>query len=108
MSTHTPRPWMKTTENKGAIPEHFRPLVVTNGSGDRVVARLPDGWDEENRANADLITAAPELLDVLHKLIDRAELAPDNAFGVWRIESSIDGVIVEARAAIAKAEGREA
>jgi hypothetical protein len=60
--------------------------------------------DEEAAANARLIAAAPELLEALQSLID---LSDD---GSLHIEGSIateDPVITAARAAIAKAEGRE-
>ncbi len=96
MSTHTPGPWMKTTENKGAIPEHFRPLVVTNRSGDRVVARLPDGWAEEDRGNAVLIAAAPDMLAACEEVLNEVAAGCDLSDETCKV----------IEAALAKAEGR--
>lgn len=59
---HTPGPWMMTTENRGAIPQHFRPFVVTDETGSQVIARLPDGRGPTEIGNAALIAAAPALL----------------------------------------------
>ena len=100
MSKHTPGPWMKTTENKGAIPEHFRPLVVTNHGGDRVVARLPDGWGEEDRGNAVLIAAAPELLAACKDALKTSKWIAAK-YGIHP-----PGQQRILKAAIAKAEGR--
>ncbi len=109
MSKHTKAPW------KVAKAEPFRlksgcyiQAVFSLSDATFRPARAQGETAEECQANAHLIAAAPELLEVLRSLVDRARLVTDNAFGVWRIESSIDGVIAEARVAIAKAEGREA
>lgn len=55
--------------------------------------------------DAQLMAAAPELLAALEALMRRAKLIPDAGYGIWRIESSIDGVIAQARDAINKATG---
>lgn len=68
--SHTPSPWIVTTENRGAIPEHFRPYSITDADGERVVARLPDGRGPTDRANAHLIAVAPLLLCMLERLLD--------------------------------------
>ena len=100
---HTPLPWMVTTENKGAIPEHFRPYVITNQTGDQVIARLPDGRGREETANAALIVRAvnerEELIACLRDLVAADNCNYDRA--VMRSEGYFD----RARAVLAKVEG---
>ena len=55
------------------------------------------GRDRKNRANAHLIAAAPDLLNMLKRLVD----LEDGHAGVFTWDQVMDG----ARAAIAKAEG---
>ena len=99
MSAHTPGPWL-------AMPEECdRPYIRIRGTkiGKRhkianVLTPIYDGVHEreaeQTRANAQLIAAAPELLealkDVMERLVDRNET---------------DEAAVSARAAIAKAKG---
>jgi len=85
MSEHTPGPWIIDSDD-GDIIE-----VV---SGDYFIADVhrlepKDEW----RANARLIAAAPELLEALEELVDLYEYE--------------DNVSRDARAAIAKARGRD-
>jgi hypothetical protein len=94
---HTPSPW-----------------VYESGEGRNI--RAPDGgriaqichlrgWyglegrrnDEEVRANAHLIAAAPELLEVLKAICN----------GEWNVENDLLIFLAKAREIIAKAEGRE-
>lgn len=56
MSEHTPGRWLVQKSRKGGW------RVYGEEAGGTVIA-LPAGWtDEERRANAHLISAAPELL----------------------------------------------
>ena len=121
MSKHTAGPW-SFHPHMGCNPsgdgyvtecESFDAHTVYIGAGETLLASVeayahkddtPDtGYQrvtdfDENRANARLIAAAPELLDVLRKLV-RLE-----ADGRAERESSIE-YWEAARAAIAKAEG---
>ena len=99
MSKHSPGPWEC---DAGIIPpdgpERYAD-IYTDG-GDLIIARFND-LIPEGRANGRLIAAAPELLEALKTLADEAwrnaGCMPDEAF---------HDAIAEARAAIAKAEGR--
>jgi hypothetical protein len=81
MSAHTPGPWA-ILEYRGAVDE-----VIPSGRPG-VICSFPDPG-KRTRANAQLISAAPDLYDAIKKLLAQEE----NAEG-------------EARAAIEKAEGR--
>lgn len=85
---HTPGPWHYAECQMGT------PFVDTESVGDLFAAALP--LDEE-RANANLIAAAPELLAACE-----AALACLNFFGSDQIEP----FRVRCRAAIAKAKGQ--
>lgn len=103
-SSHTPGPWL--VEDEGHL-EHEGSLWITNEKG-LCVAELRDDWKEaviglkEATANAQLIAAAPEMLDALKRIAD----ASDGK--TWTAESAMRFVTMandEARAVIAKARG---
>jgi hypothetical protein len=93
----TPGPW--------SVTEIFcnnacnRLVIKRKTWGGEVVADLGEAPDA-NRANARLIAAAPDLLAVLRRLDKWAE---QDKTGAAR---DVQGIITEARQAIAKAEGR--
>ena len=94
---YTPGPWHHYIDDdpRAANPSLY---IAATGWGD--VAKIGGGPFPTRLANARLIAAAPELHEALSDMIDRAHFD-----GVrWTIESSIDGVIVRAREALAKAE----
>lgn len=95
-------------------------LVGDNAHGDVYEVWNDGGFpiaEYLRKEQADVIAAAPELLDCLERLLKRAELVPCKAGGKdakpgegmdggkWRVESSIDGWIVDAREIVAKAKG---
>ena len=101
MNSHTPGPWTLRGE--------FGTAYVY-ARGDRVsgvVAVLNYDWPgpeqcKEQRANAKLVTAAPELLDALKSLLDRyVGLVISGDAGNWDAETEDE--VIAARAAIAKA-----
>lgn len=55
--------------------------------------------DDEAEANADLIAAAPELLEALREMVEIAELT----MGWFPAPPGANGPLIQARAAIAKA-----
>jgi len=86
MSEHTPGPW---ETSKDAVPVGITQITVyEESSGQRVATAF------QNEANARLIAAAPELLEVLRMICDAGIALADP------IESAM-------LAAIAKAEWRE-
>lgn len=99
---HTPGPWWvdEPLEDGGTEP------IVANAQW--VICEVADGIDEDGamEANARLIAAAPDLLAALENLTPILEAAESNASGnpEWKWVSSR---INTARAAIAKAEGRQ-
>ena len=60
MANHTPGPW-KARMNCDVM------------SGERLVADCMTGWLREDRANARLVAAAPEMLDMLIELQESAQ-----------------------------------
>ena len=88
MSTHTPGPW--TIEKYTGHP-HIE--IWTNNNRPQRIAYMQDHLPEVE-ADAQLIAAAPELLEALYKIDANAA---ESAEWIRRVT----------RAAIAKAEGRE-
>ena len=110
MMEHTPGPW-RIEERHGHSSDGLPRWVITADSVDRlaICSRRGVHSDEEAEANARLIRAAPELLAACVALIDAAGKSMDivthdddghplSAIGLAR---------KQARAAIAKAEGRD-
>ena len=99
MAGHTPGPWrVDESHINGSINAGKRHVAMAN---------FYNCHDEEVRvtrehqeANAQLISAAPDLFEALKKAIDALERA-DDSFGV----PGLHGIINEADAAIRKAEG---
>ena len=99
MAGHTPGPWR--------VDESHINGSINAGKWHVAMANFYNCHDEEVRvtreqqeANAQLISAAPDLFEALKKAIDALERA-DDSFGV----PGLHGIINEADAAIRKAEG---
>lgn len=88
---YTPGPWKANLETY--------PPDIASDAGD-VAGCFETTEKEEQEANATLISAAPEMLAALQQAVARVELA--NAEG----DQILSAWLPEARAAIAKAEGR--
>lgn len=99
MSKHTPGPWTVQPRANNMIDvchnNRDEPGAITLALC-RVQAR--DSWIDEAHANANLIAAAPELLDALTNLCGLAKKRPGSLF---EYKAAVDS----ARAAIAKATG---
>jgi hypothetical protein len=103
MSSYTPGPW--TVERDGS--------TVTMGGQCVITGPAPDGAPrEEEKANARLIAAAPELLEALASLVEYADAYSNQMLkfgygaeqlGVGADSQSVSG---KARAAVAKATGQ--
>jgi hypothetical protein len=91
MSNHTPGPWKAATAFSENEPNGYHVISPPKwGSPDIAIA--------DSDANARLIAAAPELLAACQFLADAAETEP--GMSIYRAH------IEQARAAIAKAEGK--
>jgi glycine cleavage system regulatory protein len=86
MTKHTPGPWQITTDFINVFNEDAIQIASLDSQGS------PDIGVEESLANAYLISAAPEMLAVLKKVLP--ELDDPNL--MWEVSDAID-----------KAEGRE-
>jgi hypothetical protein len=89
---HTPGPWQIAIGRyilaKVGPPRHERCTLEI------AVMSKDDDWEEEQQANARLITSAPDLLDALKELVAKAEQT-----------GCVGAYWDTARAAILKAEG---
>jgi len=93
MSTHTPGPWRaKLTRGKHGYSDFYNVL------GPQYEVCRMMGIDHEDKANARLIAAAPDLLEALRDLVARC----DGSEGVRADGSNIE--TLAAHLAIAKAE----
>lgn len=105
---HTPGPWyvsgdkILATRTKDGCESTLQWANVVGKIGG-----VPYGPPDEDKANAQLIGAAPEMLAALRVTLHRAEQARHSSEQLGPIAAEwLDGIISEARAAIAKAEGR--
>lgn len=88
---HTPGEWGVNEFVDFKDGHHVQVSITSNGCP---IAELRGSWAGK-RANACLISAAPELLECLQQLVD----------GMVGVEDSDNGVLRRSRAAIAKAAG---
>ncbi len=99
MSAHTPGPWHIEQNIRGGVNIRCSWGVIgTIFNGSSFVHSVPDRANEQS-ANANLIAAAPDLLEALKKF---ANLDRTVNSGLWEIRSE---ECEKARAAIAKALG---
>lgn len=100
MSTHTPSPWKALIDWPTAcFPGH---LVKACDEIESPICAIPRSGNRNSVADAKLIAAAPELLEILKAILPMA--------GVAECFSDCDGLDAlreRAQTAIAKAEGRE-
>lgn len=103
---HTPGPWK-------AVKAAHGPIDIFDQRGRDVVTVYGGGVEAESKsANANLIAAAPDLLDAANKTVDGlaeeyliiAECDDDWIYDT--LGSVLAGAYFSSRAAIAKAEGR--
>jgi len=99
MSKHTPGPWIVYDDSNDGKTNRIE--IAALG---KTVARIYYSVPEEDLPNAQLIAAAPDLLEVLKELLDHVE---------WRRvcdqeKAGPKDVTHRAHAAIAKAEGVKA
>ena len=106
MTTPTPGPWAIHTcnENGPFLYSFFLSTPADNNEFERIICRFPTGTGQfsdmgrENLANANLISAAPDLLSALKEMMsvfqDHEQYDEESA-----------EVVSIARAAIAKAKG---
>ncbi len=111
MSGHTPGPWMYDMGYTGAMIHQYDPNGYKTPIGcPRYIADVhqhtTDDGPAQSEADARLIAAAPELLEVLAEVEALTEGAHDYATDTgpscW---IDVHGLVVEIRAAIAKARG---
>lgn len=100
MSEHTPGPWhldvlAHTITDTGNYDNRW---IVRGNNHERIADMFEEG--DEADANANLIAAAPEMLEALKVFMDYNDQGGPLSFNT-------DAMWAQARAAIAKAEGRE-
>lgn len=107
---HTPGPWFADLHNERRDGGRF--YVFVTAAGLVPICAVTSGVEgygrDEGRANANLIGAAPELLEALEKIAE-ATSAEDDAGENYRWddrEGALDYAFATARAAIAKARGQ--
>lgn len=100
MSNHTKGPWgLRITETG--------PWSVFNADGNWIAVTTRKQWKDEDRANARLIAAAPDLLEALEAAVECGMVPRSSAKDggatrhVWQVI-----VADQIRAAIAKAKGK--
>ena len=94
--THAPKTWLsKATASLG--PQY---VIYSEESGSDIAIVYNN--DENTKANAELLAAAPELLEALENLLAWANIHDD---GTYRQSTQALCVARNARAAIAKAKG---
>ena len=106
MNKHTPGPWETANALSGKM---FVTIEHNIGMARRQVCEvMPDIATGDYKANACLIAAAPELLEIVESLaILQHELASAISHGNKSFETCDASMCVKARAVIAKAKGEQ-
>ena len=110
MSAHTPGPWEVDTKGRGSErdPQYFAVEATRDGESITIADTLNChfGFEpDDQKANVNLIAAAPELLEALRRIILLDPMLPigeppDPLYFIRQAQ-------IIAHAAIAKAEGRK-
>ena len=97
---HTPGPWRASLwkERQGDTP-----CVMAHGTPIAILHNCMITTDEERKANARLIAAAPELLEALEKITHEEPLGTTKQVPEVTLWRTIDSIKQIARTAIAKA-----
>lgn len=108
---HTPGPWTVYTE-PNCVDGNGEPIIPVHAPSGRhlqVVADTYGSTTETREANARLIATAPEMLEALRKIHDEADhiLGTDGDDPLEVARQNAAEIRGLARAAIAKAEGRD-
>ncbi|MFM7009623.1 MAG: hypothetical protein ACKO0Z_09890 [Betaproteobacteria bacterium] len=109
---HTPGPWMAIKTDEGDLVK-FGIICAKDPIGspaNDICAIWDRGGKEKTLANAQLITAAPELLDAIIELARTAttlQIAYETQFGTNSFTFNVHNAGAKARAAIAKATGSQ-
>ncbi len=94
---------MKYTKGRWKVKNNE---IILSGSGARI-AQMNVGWpDNEIKANANLISAAPKMYKALKLLLDGSELDPKNPKRTWTRQTPSSEAIIAGFKALAKAEGK--
>jgi hypothetical protein len=103
MTQHTPSPWVTSKGAYGAL--HVGPATLAHPGRDRMAYTTQHGRDllAQRAADAALIAAAPDLLDLCERLLGFAI-----TYGDISAIAAREGLFVSARETIAKAKGGEA
>jgi hypothetical protein len=98
MSKHTPGPWSVNgneiiapdTESDTHIAAYFVRVATIDDTKET-------GWSKPViAANARLISAAPDMLAMLHEVLDLLNDPDADSSDAWRVESKIEAVIAKA------------
>lgn len=113
MSKHTPRPWkVESSTPDGARVVAIAPVAWCGANSSFGVGTSQSISAKQARANAHLISAAPELLEALQVLMNLNDNHGLNfqkqefGFGGEMYQDRIDRAWTRARTAIAKAKGK--
>ena len=104
MAGHTPGPWKyEEVFDRTGSPRAYSVWPCNQSGARNRICMTPDGTTPENKANAIIMAAGPDLLEALKELCDIVEYAIE-----CKSTNDMDSFTLQpARAAIAKAEGRE-
>jgi hypothetical protein len=104
MSVHTPGPWSAKNDGREPIAPGVVILDDDNACGDPECCGPPTYWISIKREDANLIAAAPDLLDSLEDLLEVALVLRPETVGD---EMDKEARIAYAQFAIAKATGEQ-
>lgn len=104
--TYTPGPWSiyETAGNGGNIPARMEVVAPESERAKRLIANVYGFKLPEGRANARLIAAAPELLEVFEEALANVERVTD---GGRKAVPALVKWLEKARAALAKVRGEK-
>ncbi len=105
LNKHTPAPWDYMASNNSSLMLIETPIDHQNGGGIHI-ASLAGKNNPQTKANAQLIAAAPELLEDLKSLLNSLVTLANSPKTPLRISKELYGILEGKQTSIAKAEGK--